>query len=69
MVSVGVIGNLVGHDQRPTVIWTTVGVHVCITINLDLNQSTTFTANLRCRGGTKNAITFKVELLVTILNS
>ena len=47
-----------------------IGMHVCITIYLDLNhQTTTFAANLlRCRGGSKNPITFKIELSATIVN-
>ena len=47
-----------------------IGMHICITIYLDLNQPTTFAANLlHCRGGSKNPTTFETELFATIVNS
>ena len=47
-----------------------IGMHVCITIYLDLKQPTTFAGNLlQCRRGSNNPTTFKTELFATIVNS
>ena len=47
-----------------------IAMHVCVTILLGLNQPTNFAANLlQCRGESRNPITFKIELFVTIVNS